>query len=99
MFLREFAKDIAKIGGNGQVAVFVEFLRRKARPFAEYSAAVHVTAHRKEASRVAVIGAAVAVLPDGAAKLAHGEDHNIAHAVAKIGVKRGQTLRELLQTP
>ena len=35
-----------------------------------------------------VVGAAIAVLPGGAAKFAHGEDHDVRHPITKIRVER-----------
>ncbi len=99
MLSRYFAKDAAEIGRHGQIAVFIKLFGREAGPFAQHVATVDFVADGKEARRVAMIGAAVAVLPRGASEFAHRQNRDIGHAVAQIEVKRFESRSELIQAP
>ena len=90
----QFAQHVAEIGGQRQVAAFVELLALEARPLAVDFAALHAAAHHEHTVGVAVIGAAVAVFLRGAAEFGHGDNHHILHAVAHILPERGQRLAE-----
>jgi len=45
-----------------------------------------------------VVRAAVAVLADGAAKLAHRQDYHVVHAVAEVLVQRGEAAGEFRES-
>jgi hypothetical protein len=44
-----------------------------------------------------VIGAAIAVLGDGAAELRHRQDDGVGHALAEIACRAPQTAREVVE--
>src|SRR5260221_520515 len=62
----DFAEDIPKVGGDGEVAFLEKFVGREGGPVAVDFAALDRAAQGEEAGAVAVIGAAVAVLVHGA---------------------------------
>src|SRR4051794_19415370 len=90
-------EDIAEVCRQSQVAAFVQLLGRKAGPFAIHLAALDRAAERESDAGVAVIGAARAVLPNGAPKLGHRQNHHIAHTVAEVLIKRRDALTKILQ--
>src|SRR4051812_9413756 len=98
MLRGDFSEEVAEIGGDAQVAALVELLRREAGPAAVHLTTIHRPAHCEEAGAVAMVGAAVAVLPRGAAELAHRRAHRAgplaAHtrgngAKSETGPRRG----------
>ena len=52
-------------------------------------------ANDKHGASMTVIGATGAVLPDGATKLRHGQDHHVAHAIAKVSNQRRNAFGEI----
>ncbi len=64
----------------------------EAGPFAINAAAFYVAAHHEHAVGVAVVGAAVAIFPGGAAELAHSDHYHVAHPVAHVLIKRRERL-------
>src|ERR1700693_4009465 len=97
MQVNRFAHHSTEVSGYRQVAAFVELGLIEARPASVNLAAFHRTAHHKHYIRVAVVGAAVAVLASGAAELRHGDDHGIFGEVAEIDPEGTQRLREFAQ--
>src|SRR5205823_15118874 len=59
--LEQLAEQVAEIGGDGQVARFVETALLQAGPTAPDFAPAHAAAHHERDAGVAVIGPAVAV--------------------------------------
>ena len=45
-----------------------------------------------------MIGAASAVLSNGATELGHGQNDHVVHAIPKIGHERRDTLREIAES-
>src|SRR5205823_4238338 len=69
LFRQQLAEDVAEVGRHGEVAVLEELLRVESWPLAVHLSALHAAACDQHYVGVAVIGAAVAVLADGAAEL------------------------------
>src|ERR1700722_12193348 len=88
----KFSEDRAEIGGEREVAAFVQLARTEARPFAINFSALYRAAHHEHAVGVAVIGAAISVFVGGASEFGHGHNDNIFHTIAQILVERGQPL-------
>src|SRR5204863_393142 len=61
------------------------------------AAAAHGPSQRQHRGRVAVVGAAVAILRDGAPELRHGEHHDVGHPVAQVLGERGERAAEVTQ--
>ena len=59
---------------------------------------LQVAAQHKHRAGVTVIGTTGAVLPHRAAKLGHGQNHHIIHAITEVGDKCRDGLREIRQT-
>ncbi len=97
MALRNFAEDIAEIGSQLEIASLVELIALQAGPLAINLFAAHAVADYKHRIRVAMVGAAVSVLPGSAAKLRHRQNHYVVHALTEIGVERRDRVAELLQ--
>ena len=95
MALRDLGEEMAEVGGHREVAPLEELLAAEARPAPVHLAAAHRPAQHQHGGGVAVIRAPVAVLPDGAPELRHGEHDHVGHAVAQIAVQRGQPLGEV----
>src|SRR5262245_11101457 len=91
----DLREELTKIRGHGEVATLVELLAPEPRPLPHHAAALHGAAQDEHGGRMAVVGAPVAVLADGAAELRHGEHHHVAHALSQIAVERGEALGEL----
>ena len=73
-------EEVAEVGGDGQIPAVFPLLRRECGPAAVYLAAIRVSTEYQHRGCPAVVGAAVAVLRYGAAKLAHGEHHDVCHS-------------------
>src|SRR5260370_42442030 len=97
MARNDLAEHGAKIGGQLEVAPFIELLGTKPRPFAVDLAALYRTAHYKHAVGVPVIGAAITVFVRGAAEFGHGDHDDVVHAVAHILRKSRERLPEVSQ--
>ena len=91
------AQDSAEIGGEREIAAFVELRRVKARPAPIDAAAAYRAAENKHHVSVSVIGAAIAIFPCCPAKLRHGHDHRVFAERSKVGPERGDGLREVAQ--
>lgn len=72
-----FGEEVAVVGGDGEVAAFVKFVIREARPVAEDASATDAAAEGEEGGAVSVIGASVSILAGGATEFAHGQDENL----------------------
>ena len=70
----------------------------EAGPFTVNLTATDGAAEHHETGGVAVVRAAVAVLADGAAKLAHRQDYHVVHAVAEVLVQRGEAAGEFRES-
>ena len=92
-----FAEDAAVIGGDGEVAALVKLAIAQSRPARVNFPAFNVAAHHEHAIGVAVIGAAIAVFVRGASEFGHADEHDVAHAVAHVLVKRGNSLPQIAQ--
>ena len=88
-------EQVAEIGRHRDVASFEALRRIESRPPAQHLASIHRTAQHEHRRRVTVIGAAVAVLLDGAAELGHREHHDVTHALAQVLRERGERPAEL----
>src|ERR1700704_3841900 len=66
-----------KIGRHSKIAAFVERVRSKAGPLAVHPAALHGAAQYPDDIAVAVIGAAIAVLPPRAAKFGQHDNGGV----------------------
>src|SRR5215470_4313049 len=73
--VNQLSEHYSEVCGQGEVAAFVELRWIESRPAAIHSPAPHWPAKYKHDIRVAVIGAAVSILTNGAPKFRHGDDH------------------------
>src|ERR1700722_3396124 len=89
-----FADYLAKVGGEREVAAFVELRLIEPRPASVDFSAFHRTAENEHDVGVAVVGAAVSVFAHGAAKLRHADDDGIFAEIAKVGPEGRERLRE-----
>ena len=89
--------DLAEVGGEGEIAAFVELRLIEARPPSVDFSAFHRTAEDEHDVRMAVIGAAVSVLVGRAAKLRHRDDDRVFAKIAKIGPEGSDRLREVAE--
>src|SRR2546430_31369 len=80
----------AEAGRPRHVASFDALRRIESRPPAHHPAAIHRAAQHQHRGCVTVIGAAVAVLLDGAAELGHREHDDATHALAQVLRKCGE---------
>src|ERR1700730_17273444 len=71
----KFSEDRTEIGGEREVAAFVQLARTEAWPFAVHFSAFHRAAHHEHAVRVAVVGTVISVFMSSSAKFGHG-DHD-----------------------
>src|SRR5258708_35895052 len=60
--IHSLADHLAKIGGQGEIAAFVEMLGRQAGPLAIHAAAAHRAAEHEHDVGMAVVGATIAIL-------------------------------------
>src|SRR5262245_66251203 len=81
---RDLGEEIAEVGRHREVAALEELLAVEAGPAAVDAAAAHAAAEDEHRRRVAVVGAAVTVLGDGAPELRHCEHHDVRHIVAEF---------------
>src|SRR5690349_21990443 len=93
----DFAHYAAKIGGEHEVAAFVELVIVKTGPLPVNASAFHVSAHDEHAIRMAVISTSIPILFCGAAEFAHGYKHDVLHSIAHVLVKRGERLPQIPQ--
>jgi hypothetical protein len=88
----------AIIGSDREVAALIELSCRKAGPIAINAAAAHTSAKHPNDVAMAVIGAAVAVLMNGAAELRHDDDDGIVTMLAEVFGQRGEAVTERPET-
>lgn len=94
----DFADDIAEVGGVLEVAVLMELIGSEAWPFAEnFIGFDDGSADGEHAVCPAVIGAAGAVLANGASEVAECEQQRVLHFAAHVFVESGDGIREILQ--
>ena len=94
---QDFGKYISKIGGELEVAGFVELFGSESRPLSVDFAAFDRSAGNEEAACMAMIGTAGAVLTNGAAELRHRENDDVAHAIAEIVIEGSETIAEIFE--
>src|SRR5258706_6567559 len=85
------------IGGDGEIAAFEQLRGRKARPVAITAATAHPPAGQPDHVAVAMIGAAVAVLLNGAAELGDDDDDRVVPVATQAAGQRGQPIAERTQ--
>src|SRR5438094_8457483 len=93
----QLSQDVAEIGGQCQVAAFVELFLFQAGPSAVNLAAFDAAPDYEHAVGMAVVGTAVTVFARRAAELRHGDYNHIRHAIAHIppeSVERGAVFAE-----
>jgi hypothetical protein len=95
---QDLGEDGAKVGGEGEVAPFVQLLALEPGPPAVHLAALHLRADDEHRPRVAVVGAARAVLARHAPKLGHRQDHDVVHAIAHVGDEGGNAVAKVTQS-
>src|SRR5262249_41943247 len=77
-------EEMAEVGRHREVAPLEELVAVEAGPAAVDAAAADAAAKDEHRRRVAVVGAAITVLGDGAPELRHREHHDVRHLVAEI---------------
>src|SRR5688500_1338775 len=95
MFARDFGKDIAKVGRNGEVAAFVQLVRSQSLPIAVNLSALDRVSKNEHRVAVTVIGAAAAVLACRASEFGHRKHDNVVHSRPEIYSERGDRRREI----
>src|SRR5947208_1836249 len=93
----EPAEERAVLVQHGIVTVLEKRVARDAQLLARDAAAAQAAAERPVHRAVAVIGAAVAVLAEGAAELAHHQHHRVAPRIAHRSRERGEAAAELVE--
>src|SRR5260221_13862655 len=79
LFDQNLAEDVAEVGGHGKVAVLEQVRGIEPRPPTVHFAAPHTSPGNEHEVGVTVVRPAVAVLANGPAKLAHRDEHDVAH--------------------
>src|SRR2546428_11568261 len=74
----------AEVRRHGEVAALEELVSGEARPATVHAAAAHIAAEHQHRGRVAVVGAPVAVLGDGAAELRPREHDDVRHLASEV---------------
>src|SRR6185312_1291957 len=97
MLGRRLAGDGAEVGGHLEVAALEARGGVQAGPFAQDAAALDPSAEDHHHARVAVVGAAVAVLLDRAPELGHRENDDVVGLRAQVLVERRDRAAELLE--
>src|SRR6202007_2245310 len=92
-----FSDHLAEVGGQREVAAFVELRLIESRPAPIKLATPHWPAENEHHIGVAMIGAAVAVLARGAAELRHRYHYCVFTEIAEISPESGQRLRKVAQ--
>ena len=92
-----FGEDLAKVGGDGKVATFVELLIGKAGPAAVDAAAANLPTEDEHDVAVPVVSAAGAVLAGSAAELRHGDDGDVFGFGAYVLPEGSDGFRELFE--
>src|SRR5437016_4225624 len=93
----DLAEERAEVGRHREVAPLEALLAREPRPASIDTAPADPAPQDEHRGRVAVVGAAVAVLADRAPELGHGEDDDVGHPVAEILREGGERPAELAQ--
>src|ERR1035438_1930049 len=92
-----FAQQAAKVGGEHQIAAFVELGWIEAGPASVNSSAAHRAAEDEHHIGVAVIGTAIAVFARRASELRHGDDQRLLRQRTQINPECSYGLREVAQ--
>src|ERR1700722_557200 len=90
-----FADYLAKVGGEGQIAAFVELGLVQTGPSSVDFSALDWTSQNEHHVGVAMVGAAIAVFADGASEFGHGDDDGVFAEVAEVGPEGSEGLRKL----
>src|SRR5690348_11833716 len=97
MLGHNFAEDAAVIGGDREVAAVVELALTHSGPARVNFPAFDISAHQEHAIGMSVIDAAIPVFVRGASEFGHADEHDVAHAIAHILMKRGNSLPQLAE--
>src|SRR6516165_4514992 len=97
MLHNDSAEHIAKVRREREITSLEQLFGSEAGPLSVDLAAFHTAARDEQTTGVSVVGAAGSILAHRAPEFRHGEDHDVVHAVAKIMVKSGQAVTEILQ--
>src|SRR5215469_5502111 len=97
VLIHGFAQHGSEVGGECEVAVFVQLRGIESGPTAVDSSAIYGPAENEHDVRMSVIGAAVSVFPRRAAEFGHGHDDRVFPKIAKINPECAQGLRKLAQ--
>ena|SRR5437016_3888419 len=97
MLDEDLGEHAAKVGRQREVSALVELFGREAGPLAVDFTASDGASGEEHTTRMPVIRAARAVLPDRAPELGHRYDDDIAHAISEIAIQRGNTITKILQ--
>src|SRR5881409_422063 len=98
MLDQDLGEHGAKVSGQREVSALVQLFGREAGPLAVDFAPSDRTSGEENATRMPVISAARAVLPDRAPELGHRDDHDVMHTVSQVAVQRCETITKILQT-
>src|SRR2546430_13583760 len=93
----DLAEERAEVGRHREVAILEALLPHEPGPATVDTAPADGAAQGQHRGRVAVVGAAVAVLSYRAAELGHGQDDDVRHPVAEILREGGERPGELAQ--
>ena len=83
MAIDDFAEHAAEIGGQREVASFVELFGRQVRASVHKLGPFHRTADHEHHVGVAMVGSAIAVLARGAAEFRHRDNDRARRRVAQ----------------
>ena len=97
MMREHFAAHRPVIGGECEVAIFVQHLGGESGPATVDLPTAYFSPQNKHHIGVAVIGAAAAVFPCGATEFGHGKDDNILYAIAEILIESSEAVGEFLE--
>src|SRR5258708_11601439 len=98
MAAHNFGEYAAEVGRDGEVAPVVALFAREPGPApVDLPAADVLSTDDHHGVAVAMVGAAVAVLGDGPAKLAHRQDDDVGHAIAEVPRQGGKAAREIVE--
>ena len=92
-----FGENISEIGGHSEVSTLELLLRLQSGPSTIDLAPADVPSEQQHGVAVPVIGAAVAVLRDGPAKLRHRQHDDVVHPVTQVGGEGRDAPREVVE--
>src|SRR5271169_6692875 len=92
-----FAEHLPKVRSQRQIAPLIKLRLIKPRPTPVDLATFYGTTQDEHHISVAMISAAVAVLPCRAPEFRHGHNHRVLPEIAEISPERSQRLREVAQ--